>query len=114
MPETRAEQAEHDHDEEGYTGAATLTLSGEEVPVRVRILVQHEPHDGRLHWFGRVDRAERLTDLLGGRGGEVEFRTEHGSAAATIGDVDLWGRYRLSGTGRPPFPLDEPPTPEDD
>ena len=36
-------------------------------------------------------------------GSAVTLRTEHGEAAGKVADVDPWGRFRVSGTGRPPF-----------
>ncbi|HEY1699847.1 MAG TPA: DUF4873 domain-containing protein [Trebonia sp.] len=32
-------------------------------------------------------------------------RTPHGTAVTTLADADPWGRYRLQGFGRPPFPV---------
>ncbi|MGH8965562.1 MAG: DUF4873 domain-containing protein, partial [Actinomycetes bacterium] len=43
--------AEH---EDGYTGPAVLTVDGQDVPVHAQLDTRHEPHDGRLHRFGRV------------------------------------------------------------
>ncbi|NMH97157.1 DUF4873 domain-containing protein [Pseudonocardia acidicola] len=111
MPEQDGQQDGHSHDE-GYTGPATLYVGGHEVPVRVRLDARHEPHDGQLHWFGRVDAEPRLADLLStgnGRTAAIEMSTPTGRAAARIGDVDPWGRYRVTGVGRPPFTLDDPP-----
>ncbi|MFR9801826.1 DUF4873 domain-containing protein [Pseudonocardia sp. RS010] len=105
---------DQDQDQEGYTGPATLTVGGASVEVRVRLLAHTEPHDGRVHWFGRVDRNEELSALLGGKAADVGVRTPRGWAAGRAGDVDLWDRYRLTGVGPPPFPLDEPPTADAD
>src|SRR5690242_13124818 len=59
------------HDDEGYTGPATLTVDGTPVEVRVRVEARTEPHDGRVHWVGRVDRNEALSALLGGKAADV-------------------------------------------
>lgn len=100
-----AEQGhEHEHDE-GYTGRAVLTVDGRDVPVHARLDARHEPHDGRLHWFGRVRPERDPGEVLSGR---VELRTDGGPAEGRIGDVDPWGRYRVTGVGPPPFRLDEP------
>jgi hypothetical protein len=114
-PETHDRSADHadDHDE-GYTGPATLTVDGTPVEARVRIEARTEPHDGQLHWFGRVDRNAALSALLDGKAADVLVVTPRGRAEGRIGDVDLWDRYRLTGIGTPPFPLDEPPAPETD
>jgi hypothetical protein len=97
-------ETDHDHDE-GYTGPAVLTVDGRDVPVHARLDAKHEPHDGRLHWFGRIRLAEGAPEVPNGT---VELRTETGRAEARIGDVDPWGRYRVSGVGVPPFRIDEP------
>jgi hypothetical protein len=95
---------EHDHDE-GYTGPAVLTVGGRDVPVHAHLDARHEPHDGRLHWFGRVRVEDGQPEIPSGT---VEVRTASGRAQARIGDVDPWGRYRLTGVGTPPFRIEEP------
>jgi hypothetical protein len=96
--------------EDGYRGPATLTVDGRDVPVQALLDARHEPQDGRLHWFGRVTVDGTLPPDLAAAlsGGRVELRTDGGRAQARIGDVDPWGRYRVTGVGTPPFPLDEP------
>jgi hypothetical protein len=97
--------------DDGYSGAAVLTVDGREIPVQVLLDAKHEPVDGRLHWFGRLsfDRADpELEQALAAVTGTVELRTGEHRAQARIGDVDPWGRYRVTGIGPPPFPLDEP------
>jgi hypothetical protein len=104
----------HDHDDEGYAGPATVTVDGTSVEVSVRLLAHTEPHDGQVHWFGRVDRNAELSALLEGKAAGALVTTPRGRAEGRIGDVDLWDRYRLTGVGTPPFPLDEPPAPDPD
>lgn len=96
--------ADHEHGG-GYDGPATIVVDGTEIAVEVRLGCHHEPFDGRLHWAGRVKAEPRLA-ALAGTGADVEVRTEAHTAPARIGDRDLWDRYRLTGVGRPPFPLD--------
>lgn len=108
--------SEDEHDE-GYRGPATLTVDGQDVPVTVILDARHEPHDGRVHWFGRLSlqRAAEpaLLTALTSTASRLELSTEGGRAEARIGDLDPWGRYRVTGVGRPPFTLDEPDLDDD-
>ena len=36
-------------------------------------------------------------------GATVTLQTPYGEAAGRLSDVDTWGRFRVSGTGKPPF-----------
>ncbi|WP_232660418.1 DUF4873 domain-containing protein [Pseudonocardia sp. TRM90224] len=102
---------DHDH-EDGYAGPATLTVDGRDVPVEALLDARHEPHDGKMHWFGRVTPASGLAaDLaaaLKASSATVELSTDGGRAPAQVGDLDPWGRYRVTGVGPPPFVLDDP------
>ena len=88
-------------DEDGYTGPATLTLDGASLTVEVVLRGNFEPVDGRYHWYGRVQAHPDLS--VGARKPGVVLTTPHGEAAGTLSDPDPWGRYRVSGTSRPPF-----------
>lgn len=105
-----------DHDE-GYTGPATLTVDGDEVPVRVVLDARHEPHDGRVHWFGRLTLdatpEPALLTALTATSSVVELRTDGGCSPARLGDLDPWGRYRVTGVGRPPYTIEEPALDDD-
>ena len=89
---------------EGYDGPATLVSGDTDVPVEVALRGMFQPIDGRYHWYGRVDANGAVDALVEGRA-EVSLRTPHGEAAARLSDRDPWGRYRVSGAGRPPFTL---------
>lgn len=99
-----------DHD--GYSGPATLTVDGQDVPVRVLLDARHEPQDGKLHWFGRMTLegapGPALLRALTSTTSRVELRAGAGPSRARVGDVDPWGRYRVTGVGAPPFPVAEP------
>lgn len=93
------------HDEDGYTGAATLRVADTELAVTVVLAGNFEPVDGRYHWYGRVGANQELTALVGARRPDGVLRTPHGTATGRLADPDPWDRYRISGTGRPPFPV---------
>jgi len=84
--------------QEEYDGPATLVVDGTETPVEVHLRGAFQPIDGRFHWIGRI-----RTPLQVGSGTKVVLTTEHGSAAGRLSDVDPWGRFRIAGTGSPPF-----------
>ncbi|WP_433278744.1 DUF4873 domain-containing protein [Pseudonocardia xinjiangensis] len=100
-------------DDDGYRGPATLTVDGREVPVLAILDARHEPQDGKLHWFGRValDGAADpgLHAALTAPTSHIALNAGGSTATARVGDVDPWGRYRVTGVGTPPFPLTEPP-----
>lgn len=99
-------------DDDGYQGPATLTVDGRDVPVTVVLDARHEPQDGRLHWYGRLtvsrDAEPALLTALTSHAARLELSTDGGRSEARIGDLDPWGRYRVTGVGRPPFTLDDP------
>ena len=90
-------------DEDGYTGPATLVLDGVELTVTVTLRGNFEPVDGRYHWYGRIQPHESLTAAAAGRKPTASLRTPFGSAEGLLSDPDTWGRYRITGTSRPPF-----------
>lgn len=96
--------------DEGYTGPAVLTVGGRELAVRVVLDARHEPQDGRRHWFGRLtfDRPPD-PDVLDALARGAPVLAAGGSPArARLGDLDPWGRYRVTGVGEPPYPLVDP------
>ena len=100
-------------DDDGYQGPATLTVDGRDLPVQVLLDARHEPQDGKLHWFGRMtlegDPTEpALLSALTSTTSHIELSTAAGRSEARIGDLDPWGRYRVTGVGAPPFAVDEP------
>jgi hypothetical protein len=92
-----------EHDEDGYRGPATLRLADTELEVTVVLRGHFEPIDGFYHWYGRIQANQELTDSLGGRNGSAVLRTPEGEATGQLSDPDTWGRYRITGTSRPPF-----------
>ncbi|MFI7678850.1 DUF4873 domain-containing protein [Actinophytocola sp. NPDC049390] len=90
-------------DEDGYRGEATLTLDGAELTVTVTLRGNFEPVDGRYHWYGRIQPHAEVTEKAAGRKPTASVRTPFGTAEGVLSDPDTWGRYRISGTSRPPF-----------
>ncbi|GAA1246026.1 DUF4873 domain-containing protein [Prauserella halophila] len=95
--------SEHDHDEDGYAGTATLLVEETELEVEVELRGHFQPIDGYYHWYGRIKRNDELLELTGGKKRKVQLRTPQGGADGEISDVDPWDRYRITGTSTPPF-----------
>ena len=98
-------------DDDGYRGPATLTVDGRPISVHVVLDARYEPQDGRLHWFGRL-RAAAESDgapLGSVNGSVIELEAGAGPVPAQLGDVDPWGRIRVTGTGAPPYLIPAPP-----
>ena len=83
---------------EQYVGPARV--AGVEVDVRLR--GHFEPLDGTFHWYGRIATSNEL-DAQVQSGATVTLTTPQGRAEGRLSDVDPWGRFRIAGTGRPPF-----------
>lgn len=94
----------HD-DHDGYAGPATLVLGDTELDVELQLRGHFQPIDGRYHWYGRIRPDHRLSEAAGGKKRTVEIYTPDGSASGEISDPDPWDRYRIAGTGTPPFPV---------
>ncbi len=93
---------------EGYDGPATLVTASTNVEVEVTLRGLFEPIDGRYHWYGRIaasDEVDELVAALVDSKADLSLRTPHGEAATRLSDRDTWGRYRVTGTGRPPFEI---------
>lgn len=86
---------------EGYDGPARLLTDDHQVEVEVSLRGAFQPIDGRYHWYGRVAQHDDVDALASGA--PVVLRTPHGDAVGRLSDRDPWGRYRVGGTGRPPF-----------
>ncbi|MFS8101271.1 DUF4873 domain-containing protein [Lentzea alba] len=97
-----------EHDEEGYTGEATLTFGTDEVKVDVDLRGYFQPIDGRYHWYGRVKQNDEVTTRVEGGARNAVLRTPTGEAEGTLTDPDPWGRYRVGGVSTPPYKIEEP------
>ncbi|HKT00561.1 MAG TPA: FAD-dependent oxidoreductase [Rugosimonospora sp.] len=101
-------------DSEDYAGPALLRTGEVDSPVEVSLSGHVEPLDGRYHWAGRIAPYPGLAELVrGGRGTAVAtLRIGAGAAVpARLTEVDPWGGVRVTGTGAPPWPDQEPPEP---
>lgn len=87
---------------EEYAGHATLTAGDQRLEVEVTLRSVFQPIDGRLHWYGRIAPSAQLDDQCTS-GSTVSLTTSAGTAEGRINDMDPWGRFRISGLGRPPF-----------
>lgn len=89
---------------EEYAGRAEVSTGDRSACLEVEVTLRghFEPLDGRFHWYGRIGADGRLAEVA--RAGDVvTLTTRHGAAEGRLADVDPWGRYRITGTGRPPF-----------
>lgn len=100
------QQDQHEHDEEGFTGTATLLLADTEIPVDVELRGYFQPIDGRYHWYGRIAANDQVDKLAEAGSKKGRLRTSEGEADAKLSDRDPWGRYRVAGVSRPPFAVD--------
>lgn len=96
-----------EHDPDGYTGPAVLHVEGRELAVHVRLDARHEPQDGRLHWFGRM-RLPGIDGPAPAMPTTGKLQVGDRLAPVRVGDLDLWGRYRVTGVGIPPYPREHP------
>lgn len=90
---------------EEYAGPARLSdpdRPADQLEVRVELRGRFEPIDGHFHWWGRIDADPRVEGTHRS-GSTVLLDTPHGTARGRVSDLDPWGRYRISGTGQPPF-----------
>ena len=105
MPDPTTEDVLAAAPAEEYAGAASVSLAADDaqdIPVEVDLRGRFEPLDGKFQWYGRITANQALTERVR-PGATVTVTTPDGSAEARLSDVDPWGRFRVSGTGRPPF-----------
>lgn len=95
------EQDGHEPDgPEGYTGEATVTPDdGPPTPARAALVARFDPLAGSVVWTGRV-----AAEVPAGT--EFDVTTPHGTGRARATERDVWGNTRVSGLGRPPFPVE--------
>ena len=85
---------------DGYEGEVTVSADG--VPPRTAsaaLAARFDPLAGHVVWTGRVSLALPPRTAF-------ELTTPHGTARAEATETDAWGNTRLTGVGRPPFPVE--------
>lgn len=88
------------HEEpDGYEGPVTVVVDGRELPAHAVLAARFEPLAGHVVWTGRVAAGLSPRD-------EVIIVTPHGRSAAQVTERDVWGNARVTGVGRPPFPVE--------
>ena len=85
---------------EGYEGEVTVTADGgAPLIARAALAARFDPLVGHVVWSGRV--AAQLAPRT-----SFDVATPHGTARAEATETDAWGNTRLTGIGRPPFPVE--------
>jgi hypothetical protein len=85
---------------EGYEGEVTVAVDGAPPrTARAALAGRFDPLAGHVVWTGRVavELAPRTSFAI---------TTPHGTARAAATEADAWGNTRLTGVGRPPFPME--------
>ncbi|SOC50481.1 protein of unknown function [Blastococcus aggregatus] len=90
-----------EHEEpEGYDGEVTVAVDGEPPrSARAVLGARFDPLAGSVVWSGRLALAVPARTRL-------ELTTPHGSGRAEATEPDAWGNTRVTGIGRPPFPVE--------
>jgi hypothetical protein len=85
---------------DGYEGDAVLTVAdGSPRSAHAALAARFDPLAGHVVWTGRV--AAQLPP-----GTALAITTPHGTGSAVATETDAWGNTRLTGQGRPPFPVE--------
>jgi len=92
-------------EDDGYDGPAELVGPGGPVAADVSLRGHFDPISGKYNWYGRVAASPDVAELVADGARTVVLRTPHGELETTLTDVDPWGRPRVSGFGRAPFPV---------
>jgi Domain of unknown function (DUF4873) len=90
-----------EHEEpEGYDGEVTVRVDGgPEQTAHAALVSRFDPLAGSVVWTGRVSAPVAPPT-------ELEISTPHGTGRARATERDVWGNTRVTGLGRPPFPVE--------
>lgn len=89
--------------DDGYDGPAEIVAGARAIRVSVRLAGHFDAISGSFSWYGRVAADPDVTALVESGTRTVTLRTPQGEAETPLRDVDPWGRYRVEGSGTPPF-----------
>ena len=78
-----------------------VTVSGHDIPARVRLTGHLDAIDGRYHWQGTVFDA--LPDSVRARSVGLALTICDRVSAARVVEQTPWGTHMISGVGEPPF-----------
>ena len=97
-----------EHEEpEGYDGEVTVVVEGEPARTARAVLgARFDPLAGSVVWAGRIALALPVRTRF-------ELTTPHGTGLAEATESDPWGNTRVTGVGRPPFPVELLDSPAD-
>ena len=85
---------------EGYEGEVTVSADGASPrTASAALAARFDPLAGSVVWSGRVSAGFAARTAF-------EITTPHGTARAEATETDVWGNTRLTGIGRPPFPVE--------
>jgi len=94
------DDTEHHDEPDGYDGEVTVRAGGGPGQTARAVLVaRFDPLAGSVVWVGRVSAEFPPRTVL-------EITTPHGTGRAEVRERDVWGNSRLTGLGRPPFPVE--------
>ena len=91
--------------DDGYDGPAELLGGAAAIAVEVKLRGHFDPISGKYSWYGRVAAGPEVAALVADGAQRVVLRTPHAEVETALHDVDPWGRPRVSGFGRAPFPV---------
>ena len=101
MPEQNHDVSDHHDEPEGYDGEVTVRAEGEAegTTAHAALVARFDPLAGSVVWLGRVAAGFPPRTVL-------ELTTPHGTGRAEVRERDVWGNSRVTGLGRPPFPVE--------
>lgn len=94
-------------DDDVYDGLVVIEHDDEAITTRMRVQGYFDPLDGHFHWAG-IAFGDQVRDLKDRRVAVVEVVVGDGDPVpARLTDITPWGTVRITGVGRPPYPLDD-------